>query len=218
MTREEFEALLEEAFEEGYNSVLKEIEEEVYDESKFDLEEEMDAYSEANDDTKFDKFRKALVKGLDAPAKELGVSNKTRKEIGKTALAITGKMNPKLKAKAFANHLIKAGKGAIKDTGKVTKNAISMAHDARSRAKEVEPELEKLENNKTQYTKGEIISRLMKKAADKSQDKFRRAIGDTPSKQRGKDFEFKNKEEANKAFKKLNEWHEKHKTGKHYSY
>ena len=87
MTREEFESLLEEAFIEGYNSVIEEIEEEVYDESKFDLEEEMDAYSEANDDTKFDKFRKALVKGLDAPAKELGVSNKTRKEIGKTALA-----------------------------------------------------------------------------------------------------------------------------------
>ena len=55
MTRDEFEALLEEAFIEGYNNAI----DEVFDEdSDFDLEEEMDNYNESkNVKNKMDKYR-----------------------------------------------------------------------------------------------------------------------------------------------------------------
>ena len=232
MTREEFESILEEAFMAGYEDAYEEIFEEDSsfdlesemdsyneDDSSFDLEDECGYYNEARDDTKFDRFRKAVVKGLDAPAKELGVSNKTRKELGKTALAITGKMNPKLKAKAFANHVFKGIKGAVKDSNRVTKNAVQMASDARSRAREVEPELDKLDHSGTLMKKGEILSRLAKRAGERAQEKVRRMTGDTEPKQRGKSgqFYFNSEEEANKSFNKLNKWHDKHKTGKRYS-
>ena len=49
MTREEFEALLEEAFIEGYNNAIDEIFEE---DNTFDLEDEMDSYLESNAATK----------------------------------------------------------------------------------------------------------------------------------------------------------------------
>ena len=49
MTREEFEALLEEAFIEGYNDAIDEIFEE---DNTFDLEDEMDSYLESNKETK----------------------------------------------------------------------------------------------------------------------------------------------------------------------
>ena len=216
MTRDEFEYLLEEAFMAGYEDAIDEIFEE---DNTFDLEDEMDSYLEGDDDTKFDRFRKAVVKGLDAPAKELGISNNTRKEIGKSALAITGKMNPKLKAKAFANHVVKGIKGIVKDSDRVTKNAIQMAADARARGREVEPELDKLDKTGTLMKKGEILSRLAKRAGERAQEKVRRMTGDTEPKQRGKSgqFYFNSEEEANKSFNKLNKWHDKHKTGKRYS-
>ena len=49
MIREEFEALLEEAFIEGYNDAIDEIFEE---DNTFDLENEMDSYLESNKETK----------------------------------------------------------------------------------------------------------------------------------------------------------------------
>ena len=48
MTREEFEALLEEAFIEGYNNAYEEIEE-ILDEDYIDIEDNMDSYNEEQD-------------------------------------------------------------------------------------------------------------------------------------------------------------------------
>ena len=48
MTRDEFESILEEVFEEGYNQAIFDIQEDILDEEAFDLEGEYDYYSESS--------------------------------------------------------------------------------------------------------------------------------------------------------------------------
>ena len=114
-TEEELYSLLEEAFEEGYNSALEEVFEE---DSSYDLEDEMDAYaeeydyedseypelfSEARNDTMWDKFRKGVYRGVGAYSKSFYNKNtpedrekmKSMKNAGDALLALSGRMKPK---------------------------------------------------------------------------------------------------------------------------
>ena len=47
MTRDEFESILEEVFEEGYNQAIFDIQEDILDEEAYDLEDEYEYYNEA---------------------------------------------------------------------------------------------------------------------------------------------------------------------------
>ena len=167
MTREEFESLLEEAFMAGYEDAIDEIFEE---DNTFDLEDEMDSYLEARDDTKFDRLRKAAIRGDSEVAKELGFSKQARSNATRAFLAATGKGDGARRAKSFAKYASRLAYDAVKDSKKVGKNLYNAGIDAAGRAAEMRPELEKLDKNKNIQTKFNVAGRLLKKGAEKYKD------------------------------------------------
>ena len=74
MTRDEFESILEELFEEGYNQALCDIQEDILDESAYNLEDEYDCYIEQVIHERLKEHRKLLIKSLAGEAKEHGYS------------------------------------------------------------------------------------------------------------------------------------------------
>ena len=214
MTREEFESILEEAFMAGYEDAIGEIFDEDYD---FDLEDDADSYTEdaeyydyyneARDDSKLDRFRKAVVKGLDAPAKELGFSDKTRKSIGKAVLSGTGRMNPVHKAKAFAKHLGRAITGATRDSGKVAMNVGSMGTRLGYRTLPAVDKLEHEFNKRGIEHKGNVMERIFKNRFDRMGKSVRKKLGTEREYPAGTSFN--SEEEFGKAMHKLNKHNKK---------
>lgn len=86
MTRDEFESILEELFEEGYNQALFDIQEDILDESAYNLEDEYDYYIEQMflEHTPF--HRKEFMRGIleEVPKDE-------RKEVAKALVRKLGK-------------------------------------------------------------------------------------------------------------------------------
>ena len=123
MTKEEFNALLEEAFIAGYEDAYNEIEE--------FLDESYDFYNEAKDDTEYDVARKKvyragrdLAKNISFKGKPLDQSPAVR-SAGKAWLALTGRMNKEHTAKALAKHVNRMTKPVDDiDSKKVVRDAL----------------------------------------------------------------------------------------------
>lgn len=199
-TEEEFYAMLEEAFEAGYDDALDEVFDEAEEDSAYSLEDEMDcygeadeyeseyedlySYTEARDDTKFDRIRKAAIKGDGPIAKELGFSPKTRSDFTRAYLAATGKGDGGRRAKSFAKYASRAMYDAVKDSKKVSKNLYGATVDATGRVAEMKPHLDKMDNSKKGKLlalKGKVAGRLLSKVGAKYQD----IVNSFKSKKRG---------------------------------
>ena len=165
MTREEFESILEEAYIEGYNTAIEDIQEDILDEEAYDLEGEYDYYTEGIGDTKATKFGKAIMRGGDIVAKELGVSKGTRKNMAKLGMNIIGNAKPALRAKLLAKNTGKVLTSLAKDRDKIGKNVYDTVGSTALKMGELNPYKKQIESDMEKHNigrKSDIVGKLAK--------------------------------------------------------
>jgi len=180
MTREEFESILEEAYIEGYNTAIEDIQEDILDEEAYDLENEYEYYTEANHDSKITRVGKALMRGGDEVAKELGVSKGTRKNIAKVGMNLIGNANPKLRAKLLAKNASHALTSLAKDRDRIRRNVQDTVGSAAMKAAELAPHKNQIEQDAKKYNldlKSNIVKRLANSASGTAEKVFKTLQG-----------------------------------------
>ena len=114
MTREEFESILEEAYNDGYNQAIEDIQEDILDEEAFDLEGEYNYYSETLSEG--DKLNvKKLVAGFDSRFKKVPMSDKLKKKMRSNFLRTSVATLASERNNKIANDLRSAAKQRWKD-------------------------------------------------------------------------------------------------------